>query len=324
VKTPAQPTNRATATFVPYFWEAYSQIARPDRFDWYLVTRWLPDLGPEAFTLVKVLRAECYFNPREGKLRDECQLTVDELAEKTGIKRSSLYRLLEGNEALRQFVQRLPEVIHVEGRTRRLPPRWRVCMDNPIHPTDMEEYELLRATRERDRAGAQATDQAEKRKSQVEIYEQRKSQRGERKSQNGERKSQPGISNKELSLPSGGFTKDSLRVADAAAVPPINPPGGEETPSAGPDQAKTLAPLSAAWDVALALLAGQVNKPTLETHLRLARLVSLSAAGDVVIEARSHFSREWIDGRHRAAVEAALAEALGTPLASLRILAGGK
>ncbi len=321
--TPVRPA-RETATFEPYFWEAYNQIARPDRFDWYLITRWLSELGAEGFTVLKALRNLCYFNPKEGTLRDTCQLTVDELAEMTGIKRSSLYRTLDGNAALAQFVQKQPEVIHVEGRTRRLPPRWRVSMDNPIHPLDMENYDLLRVGKEIDRAEAEE----EKRKSQIEIYEKRKSQLGicsgrksqddERKSQNEERKSQDGISLKEVSLPSGLFTKDSL--PSSPGISPINPPRGNGEKES--DTSAEYDPLQAVWNVALSHLSEIVNAPTMKAHLQPMRLVSVDDS-EAVLLAPSAFAKTWIEGHNKEAVEAALGEALGRPV-TVRITTGGK
>jgi hypothetical protein len=318
--------TRSTATFVPYFWEAYNQIVRPDRFDWYLISRWLPDLGPDGFTLLKALRNLCYFNPKEGTLRDTCQITVDELAVMCGMKRSSLYRVLEGNEALSHFVERQPEAIHIEGRTRRLPPRWRVCMDTPIHPSDMEEYDFLRAQRE----GERVVDPYEKRKSQIEIYEKRKSQNGiseGRKSQNGgresqkpDRKSQSGTTYKEESLPLESIPSESsipLRGSD----PPIDSPKGEEENS--PDTASVAqvistsladAELAQAWETTVHNLVGTgvINKPTLETHIRLLRVLSLDrATGIVEIATPSAFCWEWVGKRYLPQLQTALSEALG-------------
>ena len=203
--------ERKTATFEPYFWHAYSEIVQPHSFDWYLVTRWLPDLGPEGFAVVKVLRNQCYFNPSTGALRDTCQISMDELADMVGMKRTSLYRLFDNNTALAAFVQKQPDVVFVEGRTRRLPPRFRVCMDTPIHPADVERYHQLQLEKHED--------EADRRKSQYEIYEKRKSQKEGRKSQNQDRKSQFGISSSGSSLPSDSLLKESTPSAAPCPAP---------------------------------------------------------------------------------------------------------
>lgn len=313
---------RNTATFEPYFWEAYNEIVQPHRFDWYLVTRWLPDLGPDGFALVKALRNLCYFNPKDGALRDTCQITVDELAEVVGMKRASVYRVLNDNEALKAFVQRQPEAIFVEGRTRRLPPRFRVCMDTPIHHHDLACYEQMRLQKERERAGNGAkTDAAEdeKRKSQIEIYERRKSQMAGRKSQNTDRKSHIEISfPTEESLPSGTLLLVPIPTSPASTPSQSDPPEGEEesTEARARAEAETesrficLDPLAAAWRDALALLAGRVNKPTYETHLRPLRLSSVE--GDAVEVLAPHAAtRDWIEKRHLPTVQEALSEVLG-------------
>src|SRR5690349_2140546 len=100
---------RATATFVPYYWEAYNEIVEPRRYDHYLVRRWLPALGPLGFALVKALRDRCYHNPTTGVLRDSCEIDMDELAGAVGVSRRTLFRELADNEALAQFVRRIEQ-----------------------------------------------------------------------------------------------------------------------------------------------------------------------------------------------------------------------
>jgi hypothetical protein len=305
---------RATATFESYFWEAYNELVQPHRFDWYLVTRWLPDLGPEAFALLKALRHLCYFNPKDGALRDTCQITVDELAVMVGMKRATVYRVLEGNGALKAFVQKQPEALFVEGRTRRLPPRFRVCMDTPIHPADLEDYEALRVKKEHERAHDSAAQNAAKRKSQFEIYEQRKSQLAGRKSQDGDRKSQAEISFPTvISLPSESIPSGYI---PASPEPPSHncvPPEGDQRRASAPE-AEPDCPLAALWHRALDLLACRVNKPTLEAHLRPLVLASVGDDGTALLLAPHAATRDWIEKRHLSAVAEALTEALDRPV----------
>lgn len=142
---------RTTATFEEYYWEAYNEIVQPRRFDWYLIHRWLPELGPEGFALVKVLRSRCYFNPKEGTLRNTCELPMEELAALIGMKRSTLYREFDRNAALRHFVVPQHQYVQTERKPQRCHPQFLVCMDDPIHPLDRQRYEELRQTRERER-----------------------------------------------------------------------------------------------------------------------------------------------------------------------------
>jgi hypothetical protein len=262
---------------------------------------------------VKALRNLCYFNPRDGALRDTCQITVDELAAMVGMKRATVYRLVEGNEALKAFVQKQPDAVFVEGRTRRLPPRFRVCMDTPIHPQDLEMYEALRLRKEHERAGGKGIAADEKRKSQIEIYEQRKSQRTGRKSQNGERKSQAEISFPTVvSLPSDSFNKEFL-------PPPAEAPSHKCVPPGGEGEEETLDPCAAAWQQALNLLAAQVNKPTYEAHLRPLRLACVSEAGEALLLAPHASTREWIEKRHKDKLEEALRCVLGRSDVTVRL-----
>ncbi len=69
-KSLARGLPRSVATFEFYYSEPYNAVTQPHRFDWYLITRWLPELGPDGFAIVKVLRSLCYWNPKDGSLRD--------------------------------------------------------------------------------------------------------------------------------------------------------------------------------------------------------------------------------------------------------------
>jgi hypothetical protein len=66
-------------------------------------------------------------------------------------------------------------------------------------------------------------------------------------------------------------------------------------------------PFGSVWDTALALLADRVNKPTLETHFRPARIASVSET-DVTLTMSSAFSRNYVDGHHLAVLREVLTE----------------
>ena len=135
--------GRPPATFEAYDPEAYGQIVHPNRFDWYLVTRWLPDLGNDGLAVVKVLRNELYYNPAKKALRDECEMSMDELARRCNLSRRTLFRLFEQNAALRAFVQRQPQFSLKGDQPHRDVNAFRVSMTDPIHPGDEEAYRLL-------------------------------------------------------------------------------------------------------------------------------------------------------------------------------------
>jgi AcrR family transcriptional regulator len=139
-----QQRQREPATFEAYDPEAYGAVVHPNRFDWYLVTRWLPDLGNDGFIVVKVLRNELYYNPAKRALRDECEMSMEELARRCNLSRRTLFRLFEGCEALGRFVRRQTQ-FSLKGDTgpHRDVNSFRVAMTDPIHPSDEERYRML-------------------------------------------------------------------------------------------------------------------------------------------------------------------------------------
>lgn len=334
---------RSTATFEAYFWEAYNEIVRPNRFDWYLVTKWLPNLGPAGFAIVKALRTLCYHNPRDGILRDTCEISMDDLAAMVGMKRTTLYEELKRNEALAQFVQRQEQIDWKGNRPVRSMPRFRVCMDDPIHTSDMEAYDQLRAQKERDRApgeerrynvlpksGSGISDEVPK--SENRISDLPKSGSRTPKSENRTRKSGSGILiNKGSDLPSGSYIPtESLPALPETESPShkCDPPGGEaEALDPRPDAPHPSDPLSAAWQQALPILAGLVNKPTYEVHLQPLHPVRIEQHGGdgetAVLAAPSAFSREWVAQRWSGHLAEALSAALGR-IVTVKLIEGAK
>jgi DNA-binding XRE family transcriptional regulator len=152
-------TERSSATFEAYYWEAYNEIVQPHKIDLYLIDCWLPHLGPLGFALVKALRRRCYYNPKQGVVRNEVEIDIAELAASVGVNKATIYRELERNESLQQFVRLQHQYASTTaGRApKRVLPQFLVCMDDPIHPNDLERYENLRARKEMERAGAGAT-----------------------------------------------------------------------------------------------------------------------------------------------------------------------
>ncbi len=308
----APRSERPPATFEAYDPEAYGQIVHPNRFDWYLITRWLPDLGNDGLAVVKVLRNELYYNPAKKALRDECEMSMEELARRCNLSRRTLFRLFEANAALRAFVQRQPQYALKGDAPHRDVNVFRVCMTDPIHPGDEEAYRLLLEAR-----GAQklATETGPKhrvkRDEPVDLYEcHHGTHKGSMSAKtdayacHGDTLS-PSMSvtmalHKEMNLPSGYVTKESVT---AAPAPPHKcvPPGGEEEP---PD------PLAALWRDVLERLAHRVNKPTLEAHLRPLRIASIADDGVVVLLAPHAATRDWIEKRHLPSVAEALKEVL--------------
>ena len=322
---------RKTETFVAYYWEAYNEIVEPRRFDHYLIRRWLPDLRALGFAIVKAVRDRCYFHPETGTIRNSVDLDMEELAAAVGVSRATLFREFDRNQALAQFISKKPLFDVVGGHAQQVASRFTVCMDDPIHPDDMERYEELRAIKEMERPGPDAPAEPGKKQRRTPLFPESQSETLNKSGQNGSkiRESQsetlkPGAPVRESQnetpypkgmqpqsetpidyLPSGVLTKESL-TPPAAAFPPINPPEGEPEPASE---------LARAWEAAQQDIQVTVNKPTYQSHMRHLRPLCLEP-GDtdgstvVVIWAPSAFTREWVEKRHRETLAVALSAAL--------------
>ena len=372
--TAAKPpaTERSSATFEAYYWEAYNEIVQPHKIDLYLIDCWLPHLGPLGFALVKALRRRCYYNPKQGVVRNEVEIDIAELAASVGVNKATIYRELERNESLQQFVRLQHQYASTTpGRApKRVLPQFLVCMDDPIHPSDLDRYENLRARKEIERANGAGASAANKwrmkpasgnggggeagnivtapksqiatkgnsdtvlpksqiatkdetPKSQFATSEGTKSQFATPQSQFATPQSQSETDAPySLSLPSEIFTKDLF--TSATEFSPINPPRGKEKSE---ESTLSFDPLPAVWNVALSHLAGLVNAPTLNAHIKPMQLISLSEdtePGEAILLVASPFSRTWVENRCRAEIEAALTEAVGKAITVRFTVAGGK
>ena len=145
--------SRDTATLTAYYWEAYNEIVQPSRINVYLIDKWLPDLGPVGFALVQALRRRCYHNPKTGETRSEILVDMNTLGTAIGVSDSTVQRELKRNEALKQFVKVAPQYeTQGSGKApKRFMPAFEIAMDDPIHPSDMERYDALRAQKEAER-----------------------------------------------------------------------------------------------------------------------------------------------------------------------------
>jgi AraC-like DNA-binding protein len=242
-KGKARHRPRQAATFEAYYWEPYNAIVRPERFDWYLVTRWMADLGPAGFCIVKVLRNHCYHNPKTGITRDTCELSLAELSAEVGISERTLYRELSENEALARFVQRVERYVLTEGGSRRAMNRYRVCMDTPIYAADLAEYETLAGLRKEERDGREGEPAPKGDRQPASLAGWEKTARAnlpKRTPQSAKNGAQPAnlAEHKEMvSLPSGNlFTEENTPTA--APDPPAQRPPEGVGEQAGPDAAE--------------------------------------------------------------------------------------
>jgi hypothetical protein len=311
-----------SAVFTVYYGEAYTEIVRPERWDWYLVTRWLPNLGALGFAIVKALRSKGYYNPKKGICRNQFEMDMAELARMTGVNKATIYREFDRNKVLEHFVSVQNQYIATgDGRApKRCLPSFAIRMDEPIHPGDMAEYERLVREKEAEKARATAgqgapkskyrtkpdgssgtgnppksqsatkgnngSEQPETPKSQSATKGGSKSQSANPESQIANPQSQPATDTPIYdSVPSGGFTYGSY-IPTENPDPPINSPEGEEESPDDVSQAVSASlqdsELSAAWAEVLLSAREHINKPSMETHIRPLQVLSLDRATGIV------------------------------------------
>jgi hypothetical protein len=334
--TTREAHERSTATFVPYYWEAYNEIVEPRRFDHYLIRKWGPVLGPLGFLLVKVLRDRCYHNPQTGVLRDECEVDLTDLAAAVGVSRATLVRELARNEALAHFIRRVRQFRMVDGRPQKDANAYQVCMDDPIHPSDLARYDDLRAMKELERQASAAhggTRVKGKESYTAQSEPNANSYTAQSEPSNISAQSEPSDT-KCLSaqseptsdyLPPDSLTKESLTPAGPANAPQPNglPPGGKAEGEPEGEEGKAAPPeLLKAWSVALASLEAEMTKPTFHAHVKTLQPLDLTGANgtdgtngadgtEAILLVPSAFTREWLEKRHAGTIAAALSEALG-------------
>jgi hypothetical protein len=362
----SEKSPTTTATLIPYYRDPYYEIVEPTKFDKYLIGKWAKDLGPLGLMIVKMLRHQGFYSQHSGALRNEIELDMEELAESLGVHRATLFREFANNEALGQFVERQKQYQVKGGKYMRAKNAYRIAMQDPIHPSDMDRYELLCIEREQQRQqeDAQRLDAArggrnyrlkdDSYESQIAIQREKQgigheSQNATYRTGNGRSESQNATADTEylssqnasadttypleqnapaigLDLPPVLFTKDSLtppaRRADASESPRINaaPRGKREKSSVSSECTRETTnpndPNTLLWEQCLSMLVEQVNKPTFETHLRALRLVRIEPPVDdgsetFMLECPSSFTLEWLEKRHRPAIEEAACRARG-------------
>jgi hypothetical protein len=317
-KTVSTSAVRRTITLEPYFWEAYNAIVQPERRDWYLIRRWARTLGSLGFTLVKVLRSLCYFNPKTGETRNTIELDMDELADYCGVSRRTIIREFQTNTPLACFVTKQSQYMLVGTRAKRQDSRYFVAMDDPIHPEDMAEYERLKQEREGHAMVPPKT-----------IVHRSSPDKCHFVTHGGQIVTGPG----QIVPPDGQIVtyvptvvSDSsvlLSTSTTAALPP-KPDG--LPPEGASDLGDTLC-CESLWRAVLPRMAATVNKPTFEAHIRTLVPLSLSVAPEptpdaphgatnrvLTLRVASPFTRDWLEKRHAAALNEALSESAGEPI----------
>ena len=141
-------------------------ITQPERMVFvshYFRSHWMARLGPTGTAIVIYLRGACYHNRKSGETRDTVQLSQKKIAQGCGCSVATLKRELEGNAALRRFVQIAHEWERnaATGQVRQLENVYQIAMDDPL--TDEDEIRLKLLVEERIAREGAAKDSARKR-----------------------------------------------------------------------------------------------------------------------------------------------------------------
>lgn len=124
------------------FADTQAAITQPTRIaltTHYFRTEWVPQLGATNAWLIMALRSRCYWNKKDGQIRDTCVMSIRELADLLGTSTRTVIRGLQDPLA-RKFVaaqKRVYERRAIDGR--KIPARTRfqvrLTMD-PLTPPD--------------------------------------------------------------------------------------------------------------------------------------------------------------------------------------------
>ena len=124
-----------------FYIDERNAITQPERMVFvsqYFRRNWMATLGPTGVAIVIFLRGQCYHNRRSGETRDTVQVPQRQIALGCGCSVATVKRELEGNAALKRFV----EVSHewerdgATGRVRQLENVYKIAMDDPLTEAD--------------------------------------------------------------------------------------------------------------------------------------------------------------------------------------------
>jgi hypothetical protein len=331
-----QAVPRDTATFTPYYWEAYNEIVQPRRFNHYLLTRWLPELGAVGLAIVLTLRDRCYWHREDGVLRNETEVSMEELAASIGVERTTIHRQFKNNQSLALFVRKLAQYKMVDGKPRKIENAYMVSMDDPIHPDDYERYDLLRCAKETERQSGVRI----KREDKTFCYNQQNGstlqsatnrdsstlQNATQPLQNATLNTSLQIATSNEEIPFGDI--NTLDNATGGGIPPINPPQGEggatpptwnnENPNTVLGGENGITEATATREEVWSSVKSRLEKPIL-LPLKLVDLTDTTAT----LATGDKWARDWLEDHKGGVLQAAFASVLGRGV-ELRFVAGGK
>ncbi len=126
-----------------------NEIVQPERYvtsTKYFWEKWVPDIGTNLTVMIMQLRRRAYYNKKTGEKRDCSTLSLETLSKDTGLSKATIKR--EFNKKISEiFIRRLKNYKYNEnlGKKIRTVNTYQVALDDPIHPSDLEQLNLEKA-----------------------------------------------------------------------------------------------------------------------------------------------------------------------------------
>ena len=145
----AEPSRRDTSPRKIMLQRAYGSrraaVVQPERgmfLTLYFFNNWLPLLGHSAATVILAARSMCYWNPLTGELRNTVETDMAELAHRAAVSVRTVKDVLAQDLVQRYFLRYIVRRMMTPNGIRTAGITLQVRMDDPLTPTDQDEYNL--------------------------------------------------------------------------------------------------------------------------------------------------------------------------------------
>ena len=145
----AEPSRRETSPRKIMLQRAYGSrraaVVQPERgmfLTLYFFNNWLPLLGHSAATIILAARSMCYWNPLTGELRNTVETDMAELARRAAVSVRTVKDVLAQDLVQRYFLRYIVRRMMTPNGIRTAGITLQVRMDDPLTPTDQDEYNL--------------------------------------------------------------------------------------------------------------------------------------------------------------------------------------
>lgn len=110
----------------------------------YFIAHWLPKISPNGLRILIQLRAQGYYNPKDGCKRGDIDIEQSELAALIGVSTKTIQRAFAEDAILCKYVQRIFQVKRDKfGRILKEHYVYAVVMDDVLTAEDQERYQIM-------------------------------------------------------------------------------------------------------------------------------------------------------------------------------------